>query len=479
MFDEVLEENAPEYDEFRNKALLAAGALAKLLAHAHPDVEIHSLPKRTGSVVLTNAGGRTARHKFIAALADKGVVEPNKKDLKDGRLYYKGTINGINFELRRGNSRRDAPTATEFEDFLAAAIGNNPEKLKQKYVQKYSKDIVNTYLEIATNIIAGAGNKLKGRKVTKLSGGGNRCKLTQRYAKFKVESREPKTDFKVGADRVSVKRKGSSQYTSAQFAEAAAMVDYVLLKQRSDKEVRTFVKNLIKSSLNKDEFYKLRDKRANTEGTTCKTNFDKLLTAHIFAVPTENAEYRKELASFVEEIGIQTSEEVLKKYQTILSKEDFKKGLLHEAMTGGGKFGVNSPCTATYLLEWDKDDPPNTEYAEITDALIDDKVTLTKFRIADRGDGRGGCVRLDALKEYVAGTEYAQLVSTPASDLESTRARDYKTLEDYLEAYFSLVVPIVENQIDKLEGLDLLNFFGDQIKFELEWKEPLSLISDD
>ena len=88
-------------------------------------------------------------------------------------------------------------------------------------------------------------------------------------------------------------------------------------------------------------------------------------------------------------------------------------------------------------------------------------------------------MRLDALNEFLAGAGYADLVSTPQHDAESTSTTDYPTLEDYVVAYFAAVMPVLEEQISKLEGLDLLNFFGDQIKFELEWEEPLSLISDD
>ena len=97
------------------------------------------------------------------------------------------------------------------------------------------------------------------------------------------------------------------------------------------------------------------------------------------------------------------SDELLKKYADILGKPDFRTALLHEAMTGTGKFkgGAKSPAVPNYLLEWDINDPTKSEYAEITDDLVNKKMKFTLLRISDRGDKRGGAFRSDAKDKEV------------------------------------------------------------------------------
>ena len=72
-------------------------------------------------------------------------------------------------------------------------------------------------------------------------------------------------------------------------------------------------------------------------------------------------------------------------------------------MTGTGKFlgGAKSPAVPNYLLEWDMNDPNKSEYAEITDDLVNEKMDFTLLRISDRGDGRGGAARSDAKDKEV------------------------------------------------------------------------------
>ena len=87
-----------------------------------------------------------------------------------------------------------------------------------------------------------------------------------------MRSKEPKTDIKADNDRVSVKRKGASQYASAQPNEFSAMIDYVLTKRQDVEKIRKFAISVIKENLNKEKFYDLRNDKNIYQ---CKTDCDK------------------------------------------------------------------------------------------------------------------------------------------------------------------------------------------------------------
>ena len=383
-------------------------------------------------------------------------------------------IDGIKFELRKGMSATTAPTATEFEEFLAAAADPDPTKaaaVKKTYA-KYGSEVVKAYLDLAEKVVK--DTNLQGKKVEKISGKGA-YSLTQIYLKHGVRSKEPKTDFKADSDRISVKRKGASQYASAQPNEFSAMIDYVLDKRKDVEKIRKFAISIIKENLNKDKFYALRNNKSIYE---CKTDCDKLLTSYLLSVPPNNKEWFQELKNFLEFQGGNISEKVLGKYQEIFSDESFKLDLLREAMTGEGKFGPASPATADHLLEWDVKVPANTNYEKITDGLIKNKLKFTKFRIADRGLGRGGCLRIDAMAKPVTINE--SMASTPEPttvDIEKpTDKETFPELDNYLQAYFNLAIPGIEEGISKMTGVDMLRFFGTDIVFINEREEPRDLI---
>ena len=471
IFDEVIKEQEDE-DPAYEKAL---DTLLKFIKNnkynKFPNAVKHN-SSTSKTIVITNAGGRPDRDRLIKDMARQGMVTPNNQDKKDTLWFYKGEIDGFKFELRRGASKTTAPTATEFEEFLAAAADPDPAKadaLKETYA-KYGPEVIKTYLDLAEAMIKDTA--IKGKKVEKTSGKG-KYQLTDVYLKHDVRSGEPKTDIKADNDRVSVKRKGASQYASAQPKEFSAMVDYVLGKRKDVERIRKFAISVIKENLNKEKFYELRNNKDKYE---CKTDCDKQLTSYLLTVPQDNKEWFQELKNFVELQGGKISENVLGKYQEIFSNESFKQKLLHEAMTGEGKFGSESPATADHLLEWDVKNPANTSYEKITPELIKNKLKFTKFRIADRGNGRGGCLRIDAMAKPVNELMATTYEPTTVDVEKPTDKEEFPELNSYLEAYFKIAISEIEKQISKMSGVDMLKFFGTDIIFENEREEPRDLI---
>ena len=291
IFDEVLKEQ--EENPAYKKALDTL--LGFLEENGFTSAAEHN-SSTSKTIVITNAGGRPDRDRLIKKMAKQDMVTPNNQDKKDTLWFYKGEIDGFKFELRKGASKTTAPTATEFEEFLIAAIDPAQEAdIRQKY-KKYDKKVVDEYIGLARSIIAGlGGNTPKGKKVKKTSGKGL-GQVSQFYKDHGVISGEPKTDFIAGKDKISVKRKAASQYSSAQSNEFAAMVDYVFAKKGYDIQVRKYVINLINKTLTKENnaFYNLRE----SEGFSSKTEFDKQMTTLLFRVPPkteQQAKWRKSI----------------------------------------------------------------------------------------------------------------------------------------------------------------------------------------
>lgn len=480
IFDEVMREQEEQGDAYQKALNTLLGFLEK---NGFTDAAEHN-SSTSKTIVITNAGGRPDRDRLIKKMAKEiPGVTPNNEDKKDTLWFYKGEIDGFKFELRKGASKTTAPTATEFEEFLIAAINPAQEAdIRQKY-NKYKEEVVDEYIGLARSIIAGLGeNTPKGKEVVKTSGKGL-GQVSQFYKDHGVISGEPKTDFIAGKDKISVKRKAASQYSSAQSNEFAAMVDYVFAKKGYDKQVREYVINLINKTLTKENnaFYDLRE----SEGFSSKTDFDKQMTTLLFRVPPkteQQAKWRNSIQGVLLLESAKISDELLKKYADILGKPDFRTALLHEAMTGTGKFvgGKNSPAVPNYLLEWDMNDPNKSEYAEITDDLVNKKMKFTLLRISDRGDKRGGAFRSDAkdkeVKSYFNEQALAGYEPTEIEPETKPTEIDPET-ENYINALVASItagVSEIEKKISDMTATQLLDYFGGIIEYQ--YTEPKNLI---
>ena len=501
IFDEVMNE-AKADDAFRSEVL-------SFLKNDYPEAKI--IKPTSKSFMVTNIGSRPTRSKAIKSLEDKYGLKPTKQK----KVLFGGEFeNGDVIELKQGSVGGAEPNATEVEEFLIAAIDDAQEKqIYQKYEKKYGKEVVSAYLDLAKSAIAGLNvtdesgtesNPLKGKKVVKTSGKGL-GQVSQFYKDHGVISGEPKTDFIAGKDKISVKRKGASQYSSAQSNEFAAMVDYVFAKKEYDTAVREYVNNLINKTLTRQNraFYNIRESKV----FETKTDFDKQMTRFLFRVPSETEQQAKWLNSVHGVLSLECakiSDEVLQEYIKIFSQRSFRTALLHEAMTGTGKFegGEKSPAVPNYLLEWDLNDPNKSDYAEITDDLVNKKMDFTLLRISDRGDGRGGAARSDAkdkevryarkfgfapfkdkkpknenyINEYAPSGLYGKLV-----DPELYSKPEPTEIDPETESYIDTLVASIEagaSEIQKMifdmTATQILDYFGGIIDYE--YTEPRDLI---
>jgi hypothetical protein len=502
IFDEVMNE-AKADDAFRKEVL-------SFLKNDYPEAKI--IKPTSKSFMVTNIGSRPTRSKAIKSLEDKYGLKPTKQK----KVLFGGEFeNGDVIELKQGSVGGAEPNATEVEEFFIAAIDQAQEdKIYQKHKKKYGEEVANAYLDLAKSAIAGLSvtdesgtesNPLKGKKVQKTSGKGM-AQLSPLYKDVhNVRSKEPKTDFIAGEDKISAKRKGASQYSSAQANEFAAMVDYVFIEKKYDTNVRDYVINLINTTLTRENraFYNIRESKV----FETKTDFDKQMTRLLFRVPSETEQQSKWLNSVQGVLSLEcakVSDEVLQEYIKIFSKRSFRTALLHEAMTGTGKFkgGEKSPAVPNYLLEWDLNDPNKTDYAKITDDLVNKKMDFTLLRISDRGDGRGGAARSDAkdqevryspefgfapfkdkklknenyINEYAPSGLYGKLVdpelySKPEPTEIEPEIKNYiDTLLDIIEASASKV----KEKISNMTATQILDYFGGIIEYQ--YTEPKDLI---
>ena len=146
IFDEVMREQEEQDDAYQKALDTLLGFLEK---NGFTDAAEHN-SSTSKPIVITNAGGRPDRDRLIKKMAKEiPGVTPNNKDKKDTLWFYKGEIDGFKFELRKGASKTTAPTATEFEEFLIAAINPAQEAdIRQKY-NKYKEEVVDQYIGLA------------------------------------------------------------------------------------------------------------------------------------------------------------------------------------------------------------------------------------------------------------------------------------------------------------------------------------------
>jgi hypothetical protein len=66
----------------------------------------------------------------------------------------------------------------------------------------------------------------------------------------------------------------------------------------------------------------------------------------------------------------------------------FERAMVHEAMTGAVKFGVNSMATATHILKW-TESGNRSQYKEIDDEYVKHVAENTTFNVSFKTSGTG------------------------------------------------------------------------------------------
>ena len=230
----------------------------------------------------------------------------------------------------------------------------------------------------------------KARSASKASGSSSKGNLTQVYLDNGVSSGEPKTDILIDKNRCSVKKSEGAQFASAQGNEMHAVMTAALENKEFSKTKGDLVKNIksvVKTALDKKNFYTLR---ANFgEGNA----FDKVFGKVMGLNPDKPTDAEVEALSELFDksgLGISVSQAV----HEFLTSDKVQLALFTEFITGGGRF-VNTDHIPSHILAW-SEDSGKSYYEDIHNYIKNTyKSGGFKYRVSDRGSGRGGAFRLE------------------------------------------------------------------------------------
>ena len=110
----------------------------------------------------------------------------------------------------------------------------------------------------------------------------------------------------------------------------------------------------------------------------------------------------------VTEIKIEEKEmhQMLAELNKIFTEDKYKKALLREFSTGEKRFSAGEKCVADHIMTWDCQ---GDCLIYTVDEFINDNYNKIKFGVRDRGNARGGSLRIGILKEECDETDYLLL----------------------------------------------------------------------
>jgi hypothetical protein len=110
----------------------------------------------------------------------------------------------------------------------------------------------------------------------------------------------------------------------------------------------------------------------------------------------------------VNDINIEEKEmqQMLGELNKIFTEDKYKKALLREFSTGEKRFAAGEKCVADHIMTWDCQ---GDCLVYTVDEFIDDNYNKIKFGVRDRGNERGGSLRIGILKEQYDETDYLLL----------------------------------------------------------------------
>ncbi len=287
------------------------------------------------------------------------------------------------FSNIRGGVTKKAVDATKFE----VDIINEIQRRNNKSEFPGANDNP-TASDLAARVVDNLESKYgKFKEAFPVSGDNKPSNLTDVYREFGVRSGEPKTDFAIKKGRVSycsVKKKEGAQYASAQHNELSAVIQATLRDTPRQKKFAKRVASIVKQTMAKENFYDLRSKI---------DDFDKVIGRVLGFNPSKpSSEDIKAIQELFDESGldVQISNEI----SNFMTSAETQKILFTELITGKNRF-TKKEFSPTHMFAWGGTDG-DVYYADIFQH-IDDlfKKGGFKFRISDRGTGRGGAFRLE------------------------------------------------------------------------------------
>jgi hypothetical protein len=327
----------------------------------------------------------------IRSLSDERLIQYNKNDAQTiavlSALYKKYK----NKFVSKANSDMDKSCpAREMENYIGEEF-NTPQGSKNAVAKKIADKLkTGKYKEISAPV-----------KAIEILGSTG-CKLSEEFAGI---SKISKTDLIINGNiKCSAKKAGGAQIASSQHKELTTVISAVLkdFPDIKNKIVANITQTL--AQLMEKSFYYDHAAVINKNLTTLSTTNDQKKTKDA----VNNLVSLIKSPDAVNEINIEEKEmhQMLGELNKIFTEDKYKKALLREFSTGEKRFAVGEKCVADHIMTWDCQ---GDCLIYTVNEFIDDNYNKIKFGVRDRGNERGGSLRIGILKEEYDETDYLLL----------------------------------------------------------------------
>lgn len=350
----------------------------------------------------------------IRSLSDERLIQYKKKDIQTiavlSTLYKKYK----NKFIARSNSDMDKSCpAREMENYIGEEFNSSGG----------SKNVVAK--KIADKLKSGKYKEISA-PVTSIDVLGNTgCKLSEEFAGI---SKVSKTDLVInGTIKCSAKKAGGSQIASSQHKELTTVISAVLKDFPDIKnKIVTNITQTLAHLMEKSFYYQNADV-INKNLTILSTATDSKKTKEA----VNNLTSLIKSPDAVNDIKIDEKEmhQMLSELNKIFTEDKYKKALLREFSTGEKRFMAGEKCVADHIMTWDCQ---GDCLIYTVDEFIDDNYNKIKFGVRDRGNERGGSLRIGILKEQFDETDYLllenQIIEESLMSFINTLGSEFKSV---------------------------------------------------
>lgn len=377
----------------------------------------------------------------IRSLSDERLIQYKKKDIQTiavlSTLYKKYK----NKFIARSNSDMDKSCpAREMENYIGEEFNSSGG----------SKNVVAK--KIADKLKSGKYKEISA-PVTSIDVLGNTgCKLSEEFAGI---SKVSKTDLVInGTIKCSAKKAGGSQIASSQHKELTTVISAVLKDFPDIKtKIVTNITQTLAHLMEKSFYYQNADV-INKNLTILSTATDSKKTKEA----VNNLTSLIKSPDAVNDIKIDEKEmhQMLSELNKIFTEDKYKKALLREFSTGEKRFMAGEKCVADHIMTWDCQ---GDCLIYTVDEFIDDNYNKIKFGVRDRGNERGGSLRIGILKEQFDETDYLLLENQVIEE----------SLMSFINTLGSEFKSVVQNSLEFVKNLSAtaksaLNSFYAKVK---------------
>ena len=377
----------------------------------------------------------------IRSLSDERLIQYKKKDIQTiavlSTLYKKYK----NKFIAKSNSDMDKSCpAREMENYIGEEFNSSGG----------SKNVVAK--KIADKLKSGKYKEISAPVTSIAVLGDTGCKLSEEFAGI---SKVSKTDLVInGTIKCSAKKAGGSQIASSQHKELTTVISAVLkdFPDIKNKIVTNITQTL--AHLMEKSFYYQNSDVINKNLTILSTATDSKKTKEA----VNNLTSLIKSPDAVNDIKIDEKEmhQMLSELNKIFTEDKYKKALLREFSTGEKRFMAGEKCVADHIMTWDCQ---GDCLIYTVDEFIDDNYNKIKFGVRDRGNERGGSLRIGILKEQFDEPDYLLLENQVIEE----------SLMSFINTLGSEFKSVVQNSLEFVKNLSAtaksaLNSFYAKVK---------------